>query len=101
MDRSSRGGRERRRYERKALSGPVRVQRLKPVLPISDAEVIDVSSGGIAIRTAVPIRVGEQLSFQVNPSQEPMIATVLATDRFEDGTYRVRCQCLLKQFDAA
>ena len=46
-------GRERRRHERQSVTGPVRVEKLKPVLPISDAEVIDVSAGGIAIRTAV------------------------------------------------
>ena len=94
---------ERRHHERRepAPGEPaIRVRHALPVLPISDAVVLNTSPGGVAIRTSIPLNVGDRLSFAVHPNQPPILAEVLAREPLEDGAFRVRCRCLLGAFEA-
>jgi hypothetical protein len=91
---------ERRRHERQDPAGPIRIRRIFPVLPISDAQVLNTSPGGVAIRTAVPMHAGERLSFATEATLPPILAEVLACEPLDDGGYRVRCRCLLGGFEA-
>lgn len=81
-----------------------------PPIPLTDVEVLDVSSAGIAIRTRVPLKPGDRMSFRI-PAQglmglradlpAPILAEVLACEAMDDGFYRVRCRALLGAFEAA
>jgi hypothetical protein len=91
---------ERRRHDRREPDAGIRVRRALPVLPLSDAVVLNTSPGGVAIRTSIPLNSGDRLSFAVHPNQPPILAEVLAREPLEDGVFRVRCRCLLGAFDA-
>ncbi len=102
---------DRRRHPRKKARGPIAASTVVPPIPLTDAEVIDVSTGGIAIRTRVPVKPGDRMSFRV-PAQgltlrvdggggAPILAVVVACDPMEGGFYRVRCRALLGAFEAA
>lgn len=90
---------DRRRGQRRVPTQAIRVSRAVSVLPISDARVLNLSRSGVAIRTGVPLRVGDRLSFTVSTGAPPILAEVLASDRTEEGDYVVRCRCLLGGFD--
>jgi acetylornithine/succinyldiaminopimelate/putrescine aminotransferase len=45
-----------------------------PVVPISDAGVLNLSPGGVAISTAVPLKPADRLSFNIDPSRPPVLA---------------------------
>jgi hypothetical protein len=77
----------------------IRVRRTLPVLPISDAVILNVSRGGVAIRTRVPLKPGDRLSFTTDGHHPPILAEVLAVEPVGDGSLRVRCRCLLGGFD--
>jgi hypothetical protein len=94
---------ERRAQDRAEPEHRIHVSRAVPVRTLHDVEVLNVSSHGVAIRAAAPIRVGERLRFSVNaavPSPAPILAEVLACEPMDEG-YRVRCRCLLGGFDVA
>lgn len=69
-------------------------------MPISDAQVLNVSMGGVAIKTRVPMRPGERLSFSTDLHAPPILAEVLACEPLDDAEpcFRVRCRCLLGGF---
>ncbi len=93
---------ERRAEDRIDPEQRMHVSRAVPVRTLYDAQVLNVSPTGVAIRTGSPIRVGERLRFSVNaavPSPAPVLAEVLACEPMDDGGYRVRCRCLLGGFD--
>ena len=105
---------ERRRHRRTQSHGGVRASQVVPPVPLSDVEVLDVSSSGIAIRTRVALRVGERLSFRLATSgprgassrlhagdQAPILAEVLACEPISEREYRVRCRALLGAFEAS
>jgi len=102
---------ERRRHPRKKANVPIAASTMVPPIPLTDAEVIDVSISGIAIRTRVPVKPGDRMSFRV-PAQgltlrvdggggAPILAVVVACEPMEGGFYRVRCRALLGAFEAA
>lgn len=90
---------ERRREERHICDTPITAAQVKPVLPISDAQVINVSSQGIAIATRMPLHAGTRLSFYPDPAMPKIVAEVLACEPLEDGRFRLRCRCVLGGFD--
>ena len=91
---------DRRRSRRQQPDSRIRVHRAVPVMPISDAAVLNTSASGVAIKTRVPIKVGDRLSFTTSvPSAPPILAEVLAIDPLDDGYFRVRCRCLLGGFE--
>ena len=89
---------ERRRKPRSEPAQLIRVTRTRPVVPLADAQVINVSQDGVAITTSVPVAPGDRLSFYVQEGAPPILANVLACDRVESGYYIVRCRCLLGGF---
>ena len=90
---------ERRRHSRRSPKGPIRVTKAVPVLPLSDAQVINVSRAGVALRTMTPMHPGERLSFLAQPHTPPILAQVLACELLPDGAFRIRCRCLLGEFE--
>ncbi len=90
---------ERRRHTRRAPAQRIRVTKAVPVLPLSDAQVINVSRDGIALRTLTPMHPGERLSFIAEPHAPPILAVVLACESLPDGAFRIRCRCLLGEFE--
>ena len=107
-------GRDRRRFPRTRPTAPVTAAKVVPPLPLTDVEVLDVSTGGISFKTRMPLRPGERMSFRMpQPGGEvtgsrlyaantaPILAEVLACEPIADGAYRVRCRCLLGAFEAA
>ena len=90
---------ERRAEPRTTPASHVGVRRVMPVMPLSDAEVLNISASGVAIRTRVPLKAGERLSFAPGVDCPPILAEVLACEPVEDDIYRIRCRCLLGTFD--
>ncbi len=107
-------GRDRRRHPRNRPVAPVSASKVVPPLPLTDVEVLDISSGGISFRTRMPLRPGERMSFRMPQTggelsgprlyaanTAPILAEVLACEPIGEGAYRVRCRCLLGAFEAA
>lgn len=104
---------DRRRHARRKPTGAIAASTIVPPIPLTDAEVLDVSSTGIAIKTRVPLKVGDRMSFRIpasgfatfnrgdNLNAAPILAQVLACEPLEHGFFRVRCQALLGAFEAA
>jgi len=102
---------DRRRHPRKQARGPVAASKMVPAIPLTDAEVLDVSTGGIAIRTRVPVKAGDRMSFRIAAQgvstrgelsgSAPILAVVVACEPMDAGFYRVRCRALLGAFEAA
>ncbi len=99
QDQNKGGGSERRRQPRKRAKEPIGVSRVVPALPVSDAEVLNVSANGVAIRTRIALKPGMRLSFSTGSGRPPVLAEVLAADPEADGSFRVRCRCLLGGFE--
>jgi|GEM_PF-1119412 len=103
----------RRRHPRRKPAGAIVASTIVPPIPLTDAQVIDVSSHGIAIKTRVPLKVGDRMSFRIpapdssvtsridSLGSAPILAQVLACEPLENGFYRVRCVALLGAFEAA
>ncbi|MBI1335519.1 MAG: hypothetical protein GC164_01000 [Phycisphaera sp.] len=90
---------DRRQNHRVEPTGHISVNRAMPFLPLSDAEVVNVSKQGVALRTCVPLVPGERLSFRTEPHLPPILAEVLGVERADGKTFTVRCRCLLGGFD--
>ncbi len=91
---------ERRRSSRRQPAERIRVVHAVPVVPLSDARVINISSQGVAIQTRAPLHPGERLSFLIENDAPPVLAEVLACETdTEAGFFRIRCKCLLGGFD--
>ncbi|MCC7204488.1 MAG: PilZ domain-containing protein [Phycisphaeraceae bacterium] len=93
---------ERRAETRTQPAEPIAVSRAVPVLPLSDVRVINVSAHGIALHTNAPVLPGERLSFSTDQDRPPILAKVLACDPVppeDGGGFRIRCRCLLGEFD--
>lgn len=90
---------ERRKHKRRAPERHIRVTKAVPVLPLSDAQVVNVSREGVALRTMAPMHPGERLSFIIESHAPPILAQVLACELLPDGAFRIRCRCLLGEFD--
>ncbi len=90
---------DRRKEPRFPATQSIRVRRTIPILPLSDAAVLNVSAGGVAIRTRVPLKPGDRLSFTADQGCPPILAEVLAVEPLDDGYLRARCRCLLGGFD--
>ena len=92
---------ERRRETRRMPRHRVRVHRALPVVPLSDAQVLNVSDSGVALRTGVPLRKGDRLSFSIGDELPRILAEVLAVEPLDGQAFRVRCRCLLGGFEEA
>ena len=90
---------DRRKHPRHLAESLPRVARSVSVIPISDAEVLNVSSQGVAIRTSVPLEIGNRLSFFTNGHLPPILAEVIGREKLDGESYRVRCRCLLGRFE--
>lgn len=94
---------DRRVEDRLETEARIHVARALPLRTLYDVQVLNVSPSGVAIRTLQPIRPGERLRFSVHaavPAPAPILAEVLACETLDDGSYRVRCKCLLGGFDS-
>jgi hypothetical protein len=90
---------ERRVARRWAPTREIRVTRAIPVVPLSDARVLNTSTSGVAIATCVPLHPGERLSFHIEARTPPILAEVLAAEPLDGQLYRIRCRCLLGGFE--
>lgn len=66
---------------------------------IPDAEVVNISEGGAALRSPKPLIPGERIAFNVGGGRAPVLCQVLACHRAQDGWFHVRCKCILGGFD--
>jgi len=66
---------------------------------IPDAQILNVSQGGAAIQSPVPIIPGDRIAFNVGGGNAPILCQVLACDRHPDGGFHVRCKCILGGID--
>ena len=89
---------ERRQHPRHAPEGRIHVMRVLPNIPLSDAEVVDTSLGGLALRTRVALQPGDRLSFYLWTQAPPILGEVLAREEQEDGWFLVHCRCLVGGF---
>ena len=90
---------ERRQERRRVPRQSVRAMRVTPVLPLTDVQVLNVCASGVAFKTRTPVYEGEHLSFHLAEHAPPVLAQVLAREDLGDGYYRVRCRCLLGNFE--
>lgn len=95
---------ERRQSPRRFISieppGVMLVNHLTPGgSAIPDAQVLNMSEGGAAIRSPLPITPGERIAFNVGAGNAPVLCQVLACDRHAEGGFHVRCKCILGGFD--
>ena len=67
--------------------------------PIADAQILNISRHGVALRCSNVFVPGERISFSVNRGVAPVLARVLACEPMEDGWFRLRCRCILGGFD--
>jgi hypothetical protein len=75
------------------------ISRVAPVLPLGDAQVLDASKTGVALRTRVPLRPGDRLSFMIAPGMPLVFAKVLAREELPEGDFRIRCRCVVGGFE--
>ena len=70
---------------------------------IHDAVVINISVGGVALRTRQSVKVGERLIFTTGAHRPPTHCEVLACEPMDDGDgqMRIRCRCIMGGFDVA
>ena len=66
---------------------------------IPDAQILNLSEGGAAIRSPRAILPGERVAFNVGGGNAPVLCQVLACDLHPEGGFHVRCRCLLGGFD--
>ena len=67
--------------------------------PIPNAEVLNLSTGGAALRTPKPLIPGERILFNVGGNHAPVTCSVIACEKQPDGWFHVRCKCILGGFD--
>lgn len=96
---SSNIGTERRKTIRIEPPGLVPVNIDAGGSPIPDAEVLNLSEGGAAIRSPKALLPGERVAFNVGGGRPPVLCQVIACDRQADGWFAVRCKCILGGFD--
>jgi len=92
---------DRRSETRVSPARPLRVVAVnryqQPLMVLHDAEALDVSDNGMAIRTSVPIARGATLAVQVGgddrPEQEAMVVAEVLQRRCDDlGRHVLHCR---------
>lgn len=68
-------------------------------LPIPDAELLNLSVGGAALSSPSPLIPGERVAFNVGGGRAPVLCQVLDCTRQDDGSFHIRCKCVLGGFD--
>lgn len=91
------GQHERRRALRIEPPGLIRVEAGGDA--IAEAEVLNISTNGAAVRLRKPVLPGERVAFSVGGGRAPITAQVIACELGEDGWFRIRCRCILGGFD--
>ena len=66
---------------------------------IPDAQVLNLSEGGAAIKSPIVMIPGDRIAFNIGNGHAPILCQVLACDRHPDGGFHVRCKCILGGFD--
>ena len=66
---------------------------------ILNAEVLNLSTGGAALRSPKVMTPGERIMFAVGRERAPVTCIVLACEKLDDGWFHVRCKCILGGFD--
>jgi hypothetical protein len=79
--------------------GVIRVNHAQGGAAIPDADVLNLSEGGAAIRSPSPLVPGERVAFNVGGGHAPVLCQVLACERQPDGAFLIRCKCILGGFD--
>jgi len=79
--------------------GVIRVNHAQGGTAIPDADILNLSEGGAAISSPTPLLPGERVAFNVGGGHAPVLCQVLACDRQADGSFHVRCKCILGGFD--
>lgn len=95
---------ERRHHDRGAgipiePPGIVRINFDQQQDPIADAQVLNMSPGGAALRSRSPVVPGERIAFNLGQGHPPVLCGVLGCERTDDGWFRIRCKCILGGFD--
>jgi hypothetical protein len=66
---------------------------------IPDADVLNLSEGGAAIKSPTPIVPGDRIAFNVGQGHAPVLCQVLACERHPEGGFHIRCKCILGGFN--
>lgn len=66
---------------------------------IPDAELVNLSVGGAALTSPSPVVPGERVAFNVGGGRAPVLCQVLECTRQDDGSFYIRCKCVLGGFD--
>ena len=91
---------ERRTHRRRKPAEPVQVVRVLPHAPLADAQVVNTSARGIALRTRTMLHPGDRLSFH-RAARPTVLGEVLASQAQDDGWRLTRCRCLAGGYDTA
>ena len=86
---------DRRAHPRIAPPGIIRVGHEAPGESIGNAEIVNMSHGGVAIRCQQPVKIGERLVFSTIDGLPPVLCEVLESRPLDDGWHHVRCRCVL------
>ena len=74
------------------------MDHITPGESMPDVEVINISKGGVALKTLLPVNPGEHLVFSTQFDEAPVHCEVLACDELPEGGFRLRCKCILGGF---
>lgn len=89
---------DRRRHPRVAVPGVLRMGHLKPGTTIANAQILDISKGGVSLQFGEPLEAGEHLIFLTDASDAPVHCKVLECQPV-DGSWHARCRCVMGGFD--
>ncbi len=89
---------ERRAHPRIAPPGLIRIDHENPGTSIPNAQILDISRGGVALRCQQWIEPGERLVFATIDGLPPVLCEVLECKNLDNGWFRVRCRCVLGGF---
>ena len=66
---------------------------------VPDAEILNMSEGGAALRSPRVLVPGDRVAFNVGGGRPPVTCQVLECSSQSDGWFIVRCKCILGGFD--
>jgi len=66
---------------------------------VPDAEILNLSEGGAAIRMPRVLLPGDRVAFNVGGGRPPVTCQVLNCSSEADGWFVARCKCILGGFD--
>ncbi|MEX2216098.1 MAG: PilZ domain-containing protein [Phycisphaeraceae bacterium] len=66
---------------------------------VPDAEILNMSEGGAAIRVPRVLVPGDRVAFNVGGGRPPVTCSVIECSSQSDGWFVARCKCILGGFD--